>query len=279
MTRLRTRHRLPVLLSVSRLPKSTFFYQLARQQAADKYAEVKALIVRLSEEHRSLYGYRRMGCLLRQHGWGLSGKTVLKLMSALGLQSPVRKKRYRSCRGPEGRTAGNVLQRNFRAQAPNEKWVTDVTEFSVAGEKCYLSPVLDLYNGEIVGWETARKPLMPMINNMLSSALRHLTGEQRPLLHSDQGWQYQMPEYRQRLAENGIKQSMSRRGNCLDNAVMENFFGHLKSEMFYLKKYRDVEELEKDIGDYIHFWNTKRIKMGLGGLSPVAYRTQHYAAL
>ncbi|EPF3355413.1 IS3-like element IS1397 family transposase, partial [Escherichia coli] len=201
-----------------------------------------------------------------------------KLMQQLGLKSPVRLKKYRSYRGNMGLTAENILQRQFKAEAPCEKCVTDITEFRAGGQKLYLSPILDLFNGEIVAWETACRPTEELVKRMLNKGLESLAEGEKPLLHSDQGWHYRIKSYQSALADRGLVQSMSRKGNCLDNAVMENFFGHLKEEMYYRRDYRNVEELENAVNEYITYWNQKRIKLSLGGLSPVEYRTEHQKA-
>ncbi|ENB77036.1 integrase core domain protein [Escherichia coli P0298942.8] len=167
-----------------------------------------------------------------------------------------------------------MLNRQFSADKPNQKWVTDVTEFKISGEKLYLSPVLDLYNGEIVAYQMASRPLLSMVDDMLLKAVSVLGKDEYPLLHSDQGWQYQMAHYQNRLKEAGLKQSMSRKGNCHDNAVMESFFGTLKSECFYLMEHKNISELRMAIDNYIHYYNHERIKQKLKGLSPVEYRTQ-----
>ena len=170
--------------------------------------------------------------------------------------------------------AKNLLERNFIAQRPNQQWVTDVTEFKVAQKKLYLSPVLDLYNGEIIAYETASRPSYSLVGNMLDKALNRLGEEPKLVIHSDQGWHYQQVQYRHKLNEHGVKQSMSRKGNCLDNAAMESFFGTLKAEFFYLKRFESVEELKAGLEEYIHYYNHDRIKQKLNGLSPVDYRTQ-----
>ena len=186
----------------------------------------------------------------------------------------VRPKRYRSFQGDLA-TSPNLLARQFDAERPNEKWVTDVTEFKVRGQKLYLSPVMDLFTGEIVAFEIQERPLFSLVENMLKKALLKLKGQTpKPVLHSDQGWHYQMPAYRQRLLDHGVKQSMSRRGNCLDNAAMESFFGTLKSEFFYLNKFNDIQDLATGLSRYIRYYNHQRIKLKLKGLSPVQYRLQ-----
>jgi transposase InsO family protein len=271
---LRQQHSLATLLKIARLSRSTFYYQAKVQQAGDRYAALKARIGAIYERHKGRYGYRRITDELRNTGAEVNHKTVQRLMQLLGLKSLVRPKKYRSYRGQFNANVPNVLDRQFRADQPNQKWVTDVTEFNIRGDKLYLSPVMDLYNGEIVAYETQRTPQLPLVSNMLKRALGKLGDRQTPLLHSDQGWQYQMPAYRRQLAEHGLTQSMSRKGNCLDNASMESFFGTLKSEYFYLNKFDNIELLEAGLRQYIHYYNHERIKTKLKGLSPVQYRTQ-----
>ncbi|EPC9924769.1 IS3-like element IS1397 family transposase [Escherichia coli] len=266
------------LLKAAGLARSTLYYQLSLQKAKDKYADVKQLIASIFHEHRGCYGYRRIHCELQKRGLKFSGKTVRKLMQQLGLKSPVRLKKYRSYRGNMGLAAENILQRQFKAEAPCEKWVTDITEFRAGGQKLYLSPILDLFNGEIVAWETACRPTEELVKRMLNKGLESLAEGEKPLLLSDQGWHYRIKSYQSALADKGLVQSMSRKGNCLDNAVMENFFGHLKEEMYYRRDYRSVEELENAVNEYITYWNQKRIKLSLGGLSPVEYRTEYQKA-
>lgn len=186
-------------------------------------------------------------------------------MAGMGLKSLVRPKKYRSYRGEVGRTAPDLLQRKFSADRANRKWVTDVTEFSLAGDKLYLSPVMDLYNGEIVAFETARRPHFKLVDNMLTKALARLDEDERPILHSDQGWQYQMPAFQRRLEARGLAQSMSRKGNCLDNAPMESFFVILKSELFHPGTFDAVQSLSQAIEDYIDYYNHRRIKLKLKG--------------
>lgn len=205
----------------------------------------------------------------------INHKTVQRLMEELQLKSLVRVKKYRSYRGKVGHVAPNLVDRDFDAARPNEKWVTDVTEFKVDGQKLYLSPVLDLFNGEIVAYTTARRPLFKMVDTMLNRAFSRLGPHDHPVLHSDQGWQYQMDKYRRRLDDRAIMQSMSRKGNCLDNAVMESFFGTLKSEYFYLNRFSSLEELEVGLRGYIRYYNQDRIRLKLNGLSPIEYRLRY----
>lgn len=273
MLELRQGHALTPLLQAAGLSRSTFYYQVKAQQAGDRHAGLKARIGAVYECHKGRYGYRRITAALRQAGEMINHKTVQRLMQALGLKSLVRLKKYRSYRGQQA-SVPNILARQFQAQRPNQKWVTDVTEFNVRGEKLYLSLVLDLYNGEIVSYTMQQRPQFSLVSSMLNKALATLSGEDAPLLHSDQGWQYHMAAYQRQLAARGLTQSMSRKGNCVDNAVMESFFGTLKSEFFYLNRYENIEQLQVGIRQYIHYYNHGRIKTKLKGLSPVQYRTQ-----
>jgi putative transposase len=266
------------LLKLAKLARSTFYYQLEALQAEDKYQQIKQQIRTLFDRHKGRYGYRRITAGLRQLGHQVNHKTVQRLMGVLGLKSLVRPKKYRSFKGEVGQAAPNKLQRQFKAEAANQKWVTDVTEFNVAGEKLYLSPVLDLYNGEIVAFETSRRPVFELVSSMLKKALARLRQDDKPMLHSDQGWQYRMPAYQRQLQERQLVQSMSRKGNCHDNAAMESFFAVLKSEFFYLNRFDSVDELRDGLASYIHYYNHDRIKLKLKGLSPVQYRTQALAA-
>lgn len=240
----------------------------------DKCIDLKEKIKAIFKRNKGRYGYRRITVTLRLAGITVNHKKVKRLMDELGIKSLIRKKKYQSFKGEFGLQAKNLLNRNFDAQQPNQKWVTDVTEFNVSGEKLYLSPILDLYNGEIIAFETARRPLFNMVQTMLNKAYVKLKKHDKPILHSDQGWQYRMPVYQQSLKQYSVTQSMSRRGNCLDNATMESFFGTLKSEFFYLEKFRNIDELEAGIKEYIHYYNNARIKLKLNGLSPVQYRKE-----
>jgi putative transposase len=266
------------LLKLANLPRSTFYYQLEAVRAADKYQQLKDQIRVIFDRHRGRYGYRRITAELRQLGSQVNHKLVQRLMGVLSLKSLVRPKKYRSFKGEVGQAASHELQRQFEAETANQKWVTDVTEFNVAGEKLYLSPILDLYNGEIIAFETSKRPVFDLVNSMLKKALAKLGPKDRPMLHSDQGWHYRMPAFQRQLRERELVQSMSRKGNCLDNAAMESFFAVLKSEFFYLNKFDSVDTLRDGLADYIHYYNHDRIKLKLKGLSPVQYRTQALAA-
>ena len=269
------RHDYPIhgLLKQAGLARSTFYYQQQRLQATDKHAELKIKIQEIYHGHKGRYGYRRVTAALRRLGHVVNHKLVQRLMGMLGLKSLVRPKKYRSYKGEVGAIAPNVLKRQFKATSLNQKWVTDVTEFRVAGEKLYLSPIMDLFNREIIAYETSKKPVQ-LVDEMLQQAISRLQRKDRPVLHSDQGWQYQMQSYQRVLRKHGVVQSMSRKGNCLDNAAMESFFGTLKAEFFHLQNFKSIDELRKGLQGYIQYYNRDRITLKLKGLSPVEYRTQ-----
>lgn len=252
--------------------RSTFYYYLKRVKQPDKYTELKKVICEIFHEHKGRYGYRRITLELRNRGYVINHKTVQKLMMQCNIKCEIRKQKYRSYKGDIGKVAANILNRDFKAERPNQKWVTDVTQFTVKDKKVYLSPILDLYNGEIVSYNISLSPNLKQTMDMLDKAFKKLPEGANLIMHSDQGWQYQTKQYQSRLSKKGIIQSMSRKGNCLDNAVMENFFGLLKTEMFYKHDFKSVEELINDIELYIDYYNTKRIKAKLNGLSPVQYR-------
>ncbi len=274
MIELRQKFALEELLEMTGLPRSTFYYQQKALAAVDKYTDIKNAIHRVFHEHKGRYGYRRITATLARLGTPVGHNVVQRLMGQMGLKSLVRPKKYRSYKGEMGTAAPNLLKRDFEATNVNQKWATDVTEFNVAGEKVYLSPLMDLCNGEIVAYETASRPAFSMVTKMLEGALATLQAGEQPVLHSDQGWQYRMPRYQDLLQQQGVVQSMSRKGNCHDNAAMESFFAVLKSEYYYLNKFDSVAQFLKGLARYIRYYNNDRIKMKLQGLSPVQYRTQ-----
>jgi len=260
------------------MARSVYYYWRKALQRPDAYASEKGLIEAVFHKHKGRYGYRRIMWALRAQGCWLNHKTVQKLMGQLGLKSTVRPKRYKSYRGQLSRVAPNTLDRCFETAKPNTKWVTDVSEFNIRGQKVFLSPILDLYNREIVSYQVATTPHLKMVMTMLDRAFARLKEHEGLILHSDQGWQYQMDEYRKALSEQGIGLSMSRRGNCHDNAVMENFFGIMKSEFFHGHQFANVDAFISELHDYISYYNHDRIKVKLKGLSPVDYRTQALSA-
>ena len=264
------------LLKLAEMARSTFYYYLKKYKSNhDKYHKIKKEIFNIFNENKGRYGYRRITLELKNRGFNINHKTVSKLMNILGIKSIQRpKRRYNSYQGSIGKIANNLLKRDFKADKPNQKWVTDVTEFKVHDRKLYLSPIIDLFNGEIISYNLSKHPTFQQITDMLEKAFIKIKNNTNLILHSDQGYQYQMKIYQNMLQEKGIKQSMSRKGNCLDNSCAENFFGILKSELFYPKEkeYKNIEELEKDIKEYIEYYNNSRIKSKLKGMSPIQYR-------
>lgn len=213
---------------------------------------------------------------LKQLGYVINHKTVLKLMNCLNIHGKQRRSKYKSYKGEVGKIAPNILNREFEALEPFEKLSTDVTEFNVCDDKVYLSPIIDLYNNEVLSYAISLSPIFHQTREMLQGLFEKLPQKARPILHSDQGWQYQMKEFQRELQKHNITQSMSRKGNCLDNSVMENFFGRLKVEMFYGEKFETVDEFVHCLKEYISYWNNERISLTLNGMSPVQYRTHSH---
>ena len=247
-------------------------------QKEDKYASVKEEITTIYHENRGRYGYRRITAELRKRTFSVNHKTVQRLMKELGLVCRVRMKKYRSYKGEVGKIASNLLNRDFHAEKPNQKWVTDVTEFSLFGEKLYLSPILDLHSSDLVSYTISDRPVLSMVTTMLDEAFAKIPAGTNLILHSDQGWQYQHKQYQRMLREKGIRQSMSRKGNCLDNAVIENFFGLLKSELLYLQEFQSMEHFKQELIEYLDYYNNRRIKAKLKGLPPAIHRQQALSA-
>jgi len=262
------------LVKLAGIPRSTYYHLVKQMNRPDPDDNLKSIIKAIYDEHEGRYGYRRIRDELANRGQKVNHKKVQRIMKELGLKCLVRMKKYKSYKGNVGKIAPNILNRQFTADKPNEKWVTDITEFKLFGEKLYLSPILDLFNGEILTYTLGSRPTYSLVSGMLEKALENFPKDHRLLMHSDQGWHYQMKQYRHALKERGIIQSMSRKGNCYDNSVMENFFGIMKSEFLYLKEFESVEHFKLELAKYIEYYNNKRIKAKLKGLSPVQYRTQ-----
>jgi putative transposase len=214
-----------------------------------------------------------------EHGLSLSGKTVLRLMREESRICQVRRRKYISYKGAVGLAAPNVLEQNFETDGPNKKWATDVTEFKVLGQKQYLSPIIDLFNGEVISYELAPSPALALVTGMLEKAFLRLSPADKPMIHSDQGWHYRHLNYQHALQRRGLVQSMSRKGNCLDNAVAENFFGHFKEEFLRQQTFTSVSHFRTELDAYITWFNNDRIRLKLKGLSPVRYRTQSLTKL
>lgn len=272
--------RLDILLAISQLAPSTYYYHVKQLDKPDKDKDLKTEIQSIYDEHKGNYGYRRIHLELRNRGFSVNHKKVQRLMKELGLTARIRRrKKYKSYKGDVGKKSPNLIEQVFEGAKPFEKCYTDVTEFAlpICSEKLYLSPVLDGYNSEIIAFALSRSPNLIQVKTMLDKAFPEETYP-NTILHSDQGWQYQHEAYHHFLARKGIRPSMSRKGTSTDNGMMESFFGILKTEMFYgfEKNFKSLDQLEQAITDYIFYYNNKRIKAKLKGLSPVQYRTKSF---
>lgn len=254
------------------MARATFYYHTKRLSQPDGYDGVRSAIREIYSTHKGRYGYRRVTAQLHCEGIAINHKTVQKLMVEMSLYGKRNKGKYKSYKGEIGKVAPNVIDRNFVATAPNQKWATDVTEIKIKDKKIYFSPILDMFNGEIISYTISEHPNLNMALTMLEKAFKKTDIPDGLILHSDQGWQYQHRRYQKALENRHIIQSMSRKGNCLDNAMMENFFGLMKSELLYLQEWNSVGQFKRELIKYIRYYNNDRIKLRLNGKSPVKYR-------
>ena len=254
------------------MARSTFYYHTKRLGQTDGYDAVQEHIRAIYDKHHGRYGYRRITAQLRNEGTDINHKTVQKLMGQMGLKAKRRRQHYRSYKGELGKIAPNVINRNFQTTAPDQKWATDVTQMKIKDRWVYLSPILDMFNGEIVSYVISNSPNLKMVMTMLDNAFNERKVQGNLILHSDQGWHYQHKRYQKALQDRHIIQSMSRKGNCLDNAMMENFFGLMKNELLYLQEWNSVDQFKTALRNYIRYYNNDRIKLRLNGKSPVQYR-------
>lgn len=255
------------------MPRSSYFFYLKSLERPDKYSDLKEHIANLFYKNDKRYGVRRITAALKNELNIITNhKVVERLMREMGLKCKIKTIKYKSYKGTFGKVADNIINRDFSASKPYRKLTTDVTMFKVNDQKVYLQPILDMFNREIISFSISTDIYLKHTLTMVNEAIETIGNTDGVVLHSDQGWQYQMKEYQNLLKEAGIIQSMSRKGNCYDNAVMENFFGILKNEMYYGKRFKSVEALKQAITDYIEYYNNKRIKTKLNGMSPVEYR-------
>lgn len=252
------------------MARTTYYYNIRPRE--DKYVQVRKDIIRIFNRNKGRYGYRRVYQQLRSEGIDINHKTVAKLMVEMGLYARKPKLRYHSYKGEVGKIAPNVLKRDFTTDAPNRKWTTDVSQVDIGGKKCYISPILDMWNGEVISYVISDRPDLKMVVDMLQKAFRKHPHTNGLIMHSDQGWHYQHMRYQYLLQEHGITQSMSRKGNCLDNSVMENFFGLMKNELLYNNRWENINDFKAALKEYIRYYNNERIKLKLK-MSPVQYRT------
>ncbi len=272
---LKERYPLAQLLESLKLPRSTYFYQRLRQSLPDKYAQVRAAIRSLFDENYRCYGYRRIGGALRREGVRLSEKVVRRLMAeeSLTVRSS-RRLRFSTYAGDPTPAVSNLLNRDFQASAPNTKWLTDLTEIHVRAGKVYVSPIVDCFDGLVVAWNIGTRPDADLVNTMLDNAVQTLLPDEHPVIHSDRGAHYRWPGWIHRTDNAKLVRSMSKKGCSPDNAACEGFFGRLKTELIYPRNWQNItlEDFMEQIDRYIRWYNERRIKISLGGRSPVEYR-------
>ena len=263
------------LLAAMKLSRSTYYYEIGKtDKIQERNADITSKIESIFQEHKGRYGVRRVCQELVQRGFPVNHKRVQRIMHRLGLAGKRPKEKYHSYRGEVGKVADNVINRDFSTDRPLQKWTTDVSQFTLSWGKCYLSPILDMNTNEIISYNLSLSPNMEQIKDMLHKAFERFPDVEGLIMHSDQGWQYQHAAYRSELREHKIIQSMSRKGNCYDNCIMETFFGRLKNEMFYgyEKEYTSFEVFSKAIADYIDYYNNRRIQAKTKWMPPVKFR-------
>lgn len=279
---LKHKYSLPKLCQRLGISKSSYYYQESVLYTEDKYAEFRRQIKEIFCSNRRKYGYRRIYLDLKGKGIILSEKVIRRIMKEDGLiVRPKRRRKYSSYMGEISPAVPNEINRDFHAERPNEKWLTDITEFSIKAGKVYLSPIIDCFDGMPVAWTIGTHPNAELVNVMLKQAIATLKTDEKPVIHSDRGCHYRWPEWIKLMTENGLTRSMSKKGCSPDNAACEGFFGHLKTEMFYDYNWDDysIEEFIQEVDDYMHWYREKRIKATLGGLSPLDYRRSMGAAV
>ena len=274
-------HRLDHLLRIAGLPRSTYYHHLSRPAHVSR-PDVEPMVREIWERTPNGCGHRQARmCLVHEFGTRISAKTVLGVMRRMGLRCAIRSRnpwrRYSSYRGETGDHVHNLLKRDFDAARPFSKLGTDVTEFKVAGSKAYLAPVYDMASKEIVAWDVSRSPDLGQQRRLPAMLAERLPAGTEPILHSDMGWQYQHQWWRKELERPGIRRSMSRKGNCLDNAAAEQVFGHLKDEFYRGRVFDSYEQFKRELDAYIIHWNTRRRQIRLEGRTPEEFLSMSLA--
>jgi putative transposase len=273
---LRTKYPLNELLVAVGMPKSSYFYQREAQRRPEKYATVREEVKRIFVNSKNTYGYRRIHSTIRDTGRVISEKVIRRIMQEEQLVVPYSKKkrRYSAYKGEITPAADNVVARDFHADRPNEKWLTDITEFHIPAGKVYLSPMIDCFDGMVVSWTIGTNPNAELVNTMLDDAKASLQPGECPIVHTDRGCHYRWPGWISRMEKAGLTRSMSKKGCSPDNAACEGFFGRTKNEMFYGRSWTGVSiaQFIDELDSYLRWYNEERIKMSLGGKSPKAYR-------
>lgn len=272
---LRSDYCLRELLELFKISKSSYFYQRSIKYRPDKYITLRKEISAIFDESGNTYGYRRVHAMLRRKSIVLSEKVIRRIMKEESLTiRKVRIRKYSSYAGEISEAVPNLLNRNFKAESPNQKWLTDITEFHIPAGKVYLSPIIDCFDGLPVSWTIGTSPSAELVNTMLDIAIENLPIGAHPIIHSDRGSHYRWPGWISRMNEAGLTRSMSKKGCSPDNAACEAFFGRLKNEMFYNHLWTNttIDEFIDTLDTYIRWYSTGRIKMSLGALSPIEYR-------
>lgn len=272
---LRNRYRLKELLIFLDMAKSSYCYQRLALLRADQHADLRASVKDAFSEAQGRYGYRRIHLVIKRMGTRVSEKVIRRIMGEEGLRvASVRKGKYNSYAGEISPEVENLIDRDFSAQTPNEKWLTDITEFSIPAGKAYLSPIVDCFDGLVVAWTIGTSPNAELVNSMLDAGVSLLTEGERPIVHSDRGCHYRWPGWLERMERAELTRSMSKKGCSPDNAACEGFFGRVKNEMFYGRSWWGVtmEAFIDELDSYLRWYNQTRIKTSLGGMSPLEYR-------
>ena len=258
-----------------KLSKSTYYYEINRIDVVkERDKELITEIQEIFDYHKGRYGVRRIYRELKNNGRKINHKRIQRIMHEIGLKGKRPKEKYHSYKGEVGKVADNIIDRDFSTTAPLQKWTTDVSQFNFPWGKCYISPILDMNTNEIISYDLSLSPNMEQISQMLTKAFDRFPHVEGLIFHSDQGWQYQHEYFRSELKKHGIIQSMSRKGNCYDNSIMETFFGRLKNEMYYGYEpcYGSFEEFSIAMEEYINYYNNERIQAKTKWMPPAKYR-------
>lgn len=272
---LKNKYSLPKLCEKLAMSRSSYYYQETAMHAEDKYREIRVKICEFFHDNYDAFGYRKIHALLRREGTILSEKVIRRIMREEGLVVKVhRRRKYNSYKGEISPAVENLINRDFHADKPNQKWLTDITEFSIDAGKVYLSPIIDCLDGMPVSWTVGTSPNARLANTMLKEAIKTLGPDEHPIVHSDRGWHYRWPDWIKIMEDAKLTRSMSKKGCSPDNSACEGFFGHLKMEMFYGRNWSNstLDDLIRAINKYMNWYRTSRIKSTLGGLSPLEYR-------
>ncbi len=272
---LKSKYSLPTLLIKLHLSRSSYYYQQKAMVAEDKYAIIRERVEAIFKKSKGCYGYRRIHLEIAKEGINISEKVIRKIMKTAGLSVKVRRKQnYNSYKGEITPAVPNIINRNFHAEQPNQKWLTDITEFAIPAGKVYLSPIIDCFDGMPVCWKIGTTPNAELVNSMLDDAISILKDEESPIVHSDRGCHYRWPGWIKRMENAHLTRSMSKKGCSPDNSACEGFFGRLKNEMFYGVSWAGatIDAFILQVNQYMEWYRNERIKVSLGGMSPVEYR-------